>query len=153
MASLTQWTWVWDSRELEMDREAWHAVIHGVAKSRTRLSDWTELMPLGGKPWDEVGCTQGVSNTCERWAASDAELGQKTFRQHCWSDTCERKVGRQQTWEIDLVKAMVFPVLMYGCESWTIRTVECQRIVGFELWCWRRLLRVLGLQGAPTSLS
>ena len=55
--------------------------------------------------------------------------------------------------KVHLVKAMVFPVLMYGCESWTIRTVECQRIVGFELWCWRRLLRVLGLQGAPTSLS
>ena len=44
--------------------------------------------------------------------------------------------------KVHLVKAMVFPVLMYGCESWTIRTVECQRIVAFELWCWRRLLRV-----------
>ena len=41
-----------------------------------------------------------------------------------------------------LVKAMVFPVVMYGCESWTIKEAECQRIDGFELWCWRRLLRV-----------
>ena len=41
-----------------------------------------------------------------------------------------------------LVKAMVFPVVMYGCESWTIRKAECQRIDAFELWCWRRLLRV-----------
>ena len=40
------------------------------------------------------------------------------------------------------VKAMVFPVVMYGCESWTIKKVECQRIDAFELWCWRRLLRV-----------
>ena len=40
------------------------------------------------------------------------------------------------------VKAMVFPVVMYGCESWTIRKAECQRIDAFELWCWRRLLRV-----------
>ena len=40
------------------------------------------------------------------------------------------------------VKAMVFPVVMYGCESWTIKKVECQRIDVFELWCWRRLLRV-----------
>ena len=40
------------------------------------------------------------------------------------------------------VKAMVFPVVMYGCDSWTIKRAECQRIVGFELWCWRRLLRV-----------
>ena len=41
-----------------------------------------------------------------------------------------------------LVKAMVFPVVMYGCESWTIKKAECQRIDAFELWCWRRLLRV-----------
>jgi len=41
-----------------------------------------------------------------------------------------------------IVKAMVFPVLMYGCESWTIRKAERQRIDAFELWCWRRLLRV-----------
>ena len=42
-----------------------------------------------------------------------------------------------------LVKAMVFPVVFYGCESWTIKKAECQRIDTFELWCWRRLLRVL----------
>ena len=44
--------------------------------------------------------------------------------------------------KVRLVKAMVFPVVMYGCESWTIKKVECQRIDAFELWCWRRLLRV-----------
>ena len=43
---------------------------------------------------------------------------------------------------VRLVKAMVFPVVMYGCESWTIRKAEHQRIDAFELWCWRRLLRV-----------
>ena len=41
-----------------------------------------------------------------------------------------------------LVKAMVFPVVMYGCESWTIKKAECRRIDAFELWCWRNLLRV-----------
>ena len=41
-----------------------------------------------------------------------------------------------------LVKAMVFPVVMYGCESWTIKKAKCRRIDAFELWCWRRLLRV-----------
>ena len=41
-----------------------------------------------------------------------------------------------------LVKALVFPVVMYGCESWTVKTAECQRIDAFELWCCRRLLRV-----------
>ena len=41
-----------------------------------------------------------------------------------------------------LVKAVVFPVVMYGCESWTIKKAECRRVDAFELWCWRRLLRV-----------
>ena len=63
-----------------MDREAWRAVIHGVAKSQTWLSNWTELM--------------------------------------------------------------VFPLVTYGNESWTIKEAECQRINAFELWCWRRLFRV-----------
>ena len=44
--------------------------------------------------------------------------------------------------KVCLVKAMVFPVVMYGCESWTIKKAECGRIDAFELWCWRRLLRV-----------
>ena len=44
--------------------------------------------------------------------------------------------------EVCLVKAMVFPVVMYGCESWTIKKAECQKIDAFELWCWGRLLRV-----------
>ena len=44
--------------------------------------------------------------------------------------------------KVRLVKAMVSPVVMYGCESWTIKKAECQRIDAFELWCWRRLLRV-----------
>ena len=44
--------------------------------------------------------------------------------------------------KVHLVKAMVFPVVIYGCESWTIKKAECQRIDAFELWCWRRLLRV-----------
>ena len=44
--------------------------------------------------------------------------------------------------KVHLVKAMVFPVVMYGCESWTVKKGECQRIDAFELWCWRRLLRV-----------
>ena len=44
--------------------------------------------------------------------------------------------------KIDLVEAMVFPVVMYGCESWTIKKAEHGKIDAFELWCWRRLLRV-----------
>ena len=59
--------------------------------------------------------------------------------------------------KVRLVKAMVLPVVMYGCESWTVKKAECRKIDAFELWCWRRLLRVLdcslGLQGDPTSPS
>ena len=52
-----------------------------------------------------------------------------------------------------LVKVMVFPVVMYGCESWTIKKDEHRRTDAFELWCWRRLLRVPWTQGDPTSPS
>ena len=55
--------------------------------------------------------------------------------------------------KVRLVKAMVFPVVMYGCESWTIKKDDHQRTDAFELWCWRRLLKSLGLQGDPTSPS
>ena len=56
---------------------------------------------------------------------------------------------------LHLVKNMVFLVVMYGCESWTIKIAECQRIDAFELWCWRRLLTLEspGLQGDPTRPS
>ena len=57
--------------------------------------------------------------------------------------------------KVHLVKAIVFPVVMYGCESWSIKKAERRRIDAFELWCWRRLLRdsgeSLGLQGDPPS--
>ena len=55
--------------------------------------------------------------------------------------------------KVHLVKAVVFPVVMYGYESWTIKKAERRRIGAFELWCWRRLLRVHGLQGDSTSPS
>ena len=55
--------------------------------------------------------------------------------------------------KVRLVKAMGFPVVMYGCESWTTKKAEHRRIDAFALWYWRRCLRVLGLQGDPTSPS
>ena len=55
--------------------------------------------------------------------------------------------------KVHLVQAMDFPVVMYGCESWTIKKPEHQRTDAFELWCWRRLLRVLGQQADQTSQS
>ena len=53
--------------------------------------------------------------------------------------------------KVRLVKAMVFPVVMYGCESWTTKKAECQRTDAFELWCWRRLLRVPWTAGRSTQ--
>jgi len=55
--------------------------------------------------------------------------------------------------KVHLVKAMVFPMVMYGCESWTVKKAEHRRIDAFELWCWRRLLRVPWTEGDPTSPS
>ena len=56
--------------------------------------------------------------------------------------------------KVHLVKAIIFPVVMYECESWTIKKAECRSIDAFEVWCWRGLLREsLGLQGDPTSPS
>ena len=55
--------------------------------------------------------------------------------------------------KVRIVKVTVFPLVMYGCESWTIKKAEHRRIDAFELWCWRRLLRVLGLQGDQASPS
>ena len=55
--------------------------------------------------------------------------------------------------KVHLIKAMVFPVFMYGCESWTMKKAECRKIDAFELWCWRRLLRVPWTARDPTSLS
>ena len=57
-------------------------------------------------------------------------------------DSIWKSRGITLSTKVCLVKAMVFPVVMYGCESWTIKKAECQRTDAFELWCWRRLLRV-----------
>ena len=53
--------------------------------------------------------------------------------------------------KVHLVKAMVFPVVIYGCESWAVKKAECRRIDAFELWCWRRLLRVPWTAGRPNQ--
>ena len=56
--------------------------------------------------------------------------------------------------KVSIVKAMVFPVVTYGCDSWTIKKVVCQRVDAFELWCWRRLLKVCWTtRRSPVSLK
>jgi len=66
-------------------------------------------------------------------------LGRKAMTE---LDSMLKRVNITLTTNVCIVKAMVFPVVLYGCERWTIRKVECSRINPFELWCWRRLLRV-----------
>ena len=98
-------------RELVMDREAWHAAVHGVTKSQTWLRDFHLHLFLGRK---------AMTNLDSILKSRDITLPTK----------------------VHLVKAMVFPVVMYGCESWTVKKAEHRRNDAFELWCWRRLLRV-----------
>ena len=95
-----------------MDGGAWWATVHGAAKSRTRLSDFT-LPHL--TPW------------------------KKTYDQ---PRHILKSRGITLPTKVHLVKAMPFPVVMNGYESWTIKKAECRKIDAFELWCWRRLLRV-----------
>ena len=92
--------------ELVMDREAWRATIHGVAKSWTRLSNWSELNWIYDKP-----------------------------RQ------CVKKQRYRLLTKVCIVKSMFFPVVMYRCESWSIKMAEHWRTDAFKLCCWRRLLR------------
>ena len=76
-----------------------------------------------------------------------------------WKKICDKLrhyIEKQRQYfadKVQLVKAMVFPVVIYGCESWTIKKAEHQRNDAFQLWCWRRLLRVLRQQGDETSQS
>ena len=77
-----------------------------------------------------------------------------TLEEKPWpTSTVYKKQRHNLQTKVRLVKAMVFPVVMYGCESWTIKKAEHWRIDGFELWSWRRLLRVLGLQGDQSILK
>ena len=66
-------------------------------------------------------------------------LGRKVMTNR---DSIFKSRGITLSTKVHLVKAMVFPVVMYGCESWTVKKAECRRIDAFQLWCWRRLLRV-----------
>ena len=82
--------------------------------------------------------------TCLSWVAHEMKrpllLGRKAMTN---LDSIFKSRGITLPTEVRLVKAMVFPEVLYGCESWTVKKAEHQRIDAFELWCWKRLLRVL----------
>ena len=83
----------------------------------------------------------GLQNHCRWWLQpwNEKMLGKKAMTN---SDNILKSRDITLPTKVCIVKAMVFPVVMYGCESWNIKKAECRRIDAFELWCWRRLLRV-----------
>ena len=85
----------------------------------------------------------GLQNHCRWWLQHEIKrcllLGRKAVTN---LDSILKSRDITLPTKVHPVKAMVFPVVMYGCESWTVKKAECQRIDAFELWCWRRLLRV-----------
>ena len=85
---------------------------------------------LGSRLTADGDCRQEIKRHLTSWKQSYDQS-----RQHI-------KKQRHLSTKVRLVKAMVFPVIMYGCESWTVKKAECRRIDAFELWCWRSLLRV-----------
>ena len=133
--------------ENPMDGGASWATVHGVAKSQIRLSDFTSLFTFMHwrrkwqptpvfLPWE----SQGRGSLVGLLSMGSHRVG------HDWSDLAADSILKSRDitlpTKVCLVKAMVSPVVMYGCKSWTIKKAECWRIDTFELWCWRRLLRV-----------
>ena len=97
-----------------------------------------------GKQWEQwltlFFCKITVDGDCNHEIKRCLLLGRKVMTN---LDSILKSRNINLPAKIRLVKAMVFPVFMYGCESWTIKKAECQRIDTFEPWCWRRLLRVI----------
>ena len=91
----------------------------------------TDFIFLGSKITADGGCSHEIKRRLP--------LGRKVMTN---LDSILKSRDITLPTKVCLVKAVVFPVVMYGCESWTIKKAECQRIDAFELWCWRRLLRV-----------
>ena len=102
------------------------------------------------KQWETIflGSNITADNDCSHEIERRLLLGRKAMTN---LDNILKSRDITLSTKVCLVKAMVFPVVMYGCESWSIKRAECQRIDVFELWCWRRLLRVPWTAGDPSS--
>ena len=95
------------------------------------METWTDFIFLGSRITADGNCSHEIKKCLF--------LGRKAMNN---LDNIFKSRDITLSREVCLVKAMVFPVVMYGCENWTIKKAEGQRIDAFELWCWRRLLRV-----------
>ena len=98
---------------------------------RKQWKQWLTFIFLGSKITADGDCSHEVKR--------HLLLGRKVMTN---LDSILKSRDITLSTKVHLVKAMVFPVVMYGCESWTVKKAECQRIDAFQLWCWRRLLRV-----------
>ena len=96
------------------------------------------------------GGLQNVDGDCSREIKRHWLLGRKVMTN---LDSIFKSRDITLPTKVRLAKAMVFPVVMYGCESWTVKKAECRRTDAFELWCWRRLLRVPWTARNATSQS
>ena len=92
----------------------------------------SDFMFLGSQITADGDCSHEIKKTLTPWKESFENL-----------ESILKSRDITLSTKVHLVKAMVFPVVIYGCESWTVKKAECRRIDAFELWCWRRLLRVL----------
>ena len=92
---------------------------------------WQTFIFLGSKITADGDCSHGIKR--------HLLLGRKVITN---LDSILKSRDITLPTKVHLVEAMVFPVVMYGCESWTVKKAECRRIDAFELWCWKRLLRV-----------
>ena len=139
--------------------------------SQARILVWVAISFSRGSSWPrdstQISCIAGGFFT--NWATREAPPGKYWIRVGLKSShEIKRRLllGRKVMTNLDsifksrditlptkvrLVKAMVFPVVMYGCESWTVKKAECRRIDAFELWCGKDSWESLGLQGDPTS--
>ena len=93
----------------------------------------------GSKITADGDCSHDIKNKTKQQQKKCLLLGRKAMTN---IDNIFKSRDITLSTKVHLVKAMVFPVVMYGCESWTIKKAECQRIDAFQVWCWRRLLRV-----------
>ena len=111
---------------------------HGIWSHHFMAKRWGKMETLTGFIF--LGSKITVDGDCSHEIKRCLLLGRKATTN--LNSTLESRDSTLLT-KVHLVKAMVFPAVMYGCESWTVKKAECRRIDAFELWCWRRLLRVL----------
>ena len=115
------------------------------------LSGWTGWISLQSKGLSRVFSNTTVQN--HQFFRAQLSL-QSNSHIHTWpQEKPEPWLDRPLLAKVCIVKAIVFSVVIYGCESWTIKKAECQRIDSFELWCWRRLLRVPWTAGDQATES